>query len=286
MLRVSLIDMYMQQAFPDWQGMPRGRGGQWFNLRYTAYTENHESVSPEIESWARSLYSYEQIKEALRKERARQDKEIASLKSRNILYTGTAVRPYANCVTIYGHLGDCGREHDEGGAEESLVAEHSRVADNQEEHKAQVSHDETLVELEDGEVVSVQDYERLLWECQLFALVSPAALWADNSEQTTERLQIAAEQAHSLWVSEQDIQWRLDHLPRAIRRDVARLQRLLPNDQYCLEPIVTPRGNMVIYVENLSDPMDAVLLRCVEETNILIKQLLDERKREEAGEGG
>src|SRR5947199_2435165 len=39
MLRVSLIDMYMQQAFPDWQGMPRDRGGQWFNLRYKAYIE-------------------------------------------------------------------------------------------------------------------------------------------------------------------------------------------------------------------------------------------------------
>ena len=165
------------------------------------------------------------------------------------------------------------------------MAGHPQVVDDQEACFPHVSYDERLVELEDGEVVSVLDYEWLVWECELLADTSPVALWADASSQTQQLLQRAAEQAHVLWVSEQDIQWRLAHLPRAIRRDIIRLQRVLPNNRYSVEPRVTPRGNMVIHVENLSDPMDAVLLRCVEETNILIKCLLSERECEEVASG-
>lgn len=253
LVRASLIDMFMQHVFPDWRGKPHGRGGQWFNKCYKAYALQEEPVPAEIESWARSPYSYVQIKKALFLERRRQEEELRGDSLR------TFTRPFADCVEIYGLLrrsevSTPPSEVYEDLSDEEGLDELSGVPAGEREHVAGV-------EMEDGTLLSTEQYE------QLHALACEEeerrvkALIADRSEAADEMIRVYAEQ----WVAIS-----LSSLPSAVLTDLEQLRAILSPECYTVKMQLLSGGSCVIAAQSRDDLDNVCLLDDPDQTQRFI----------------
>ena len=264
LVRASMIDMFMQRFFPDWQGPPQGRGGPWFNRAYKAYILQEVSVSPEVESWARSLYSYKQIKKALFLERQRQEEEIKEIQRRSPFATETFQRPFADCVKGYGLLrgGQASTPasevyHDPFPDEETPASQPGEYDGDEMELGA-------VVEMEDGTHLSLEEYEQLEAraleeEChRVKTLVSDPSL-ADLLGDYVEQWGVAGQAS----------------LPAPILSDLQHVQAILDPERYMVDVQFTGRDSCVIKVQSNDDPTNVCMLANSEQTQVFLRRFGD-----------
>ncbi len=263
LVRCAMIDMFMQKAFPDWQGPPQKQGGLWFNRAYKAYALREEPVPSVIESWARSPYHYRQIEKALRRERKRQEEEIAELRRRNPFYAEDFVRPDASCVETYGLLRDekvslpftLFEEDDAAscGTEEIL-------ADLCDEAAAE-SGQEPVVEMEDGACLTTEEYEQLEQRALEEERLRVEALIADPS--LADLLADYVEQ----WVAAA-----LATLPVPVFDDLQHLRAILDPEGYTVDVQVRVGDSYVIKVQSKNDPTNVCVLADPEQTQVFLRR--------------
>ncbi len=261
LVRASMIDMFMQRFFPDWQGPPQGRGGPWFNRAYKAFALQEMPISPEVESWARSLYSYKQIKKALFLERQRQEEEIKEIQRRCPFSTETFQRPFADCVEVYGLL---------RGGQVSVPAseiysdpfpDEDAPAMPPGEHDGNEIEQNDLVEMEDGSLLSFEEYKQLEARALEEERRRVEALIADPS--LVDLLADYVEQ----WVTAG-----LAALPVPVFDDFQHLRAILDPEGYTVDVQVSVGDSYVIKVQSKNDPTNVCVLADPEQTQVFLRR--------------
>lgn len=261
LVRASMIDMFMQRFFPDWQGPPQGRGGRWFNIAYKAYALEEKPVPADIESWARSPYSYKQIKKALFLERQRQEEEIKEIARRNPFSTETFQRPFADCVEIYGLLrgGQAGTPASE--VYHDPFPDRGSPAMPPEEQSDDDLEQGAVIEMEDGSRLTREEYEQL--EKRAFEEESRRvkALIADPS--LSDQLREYVEQ----WVAAG-----LSSLPAPVLDDLQHLRAILDPECYTVDVQFAAANSYAIKVQSLDDPTNVCLLADPEQAQTFLRR--------------
>jgi len=266
LVRASLIDMYLQRSFPDWRGVPRRRGGQWFNKRYKAYVLQEESIQAETESWVRSPYSYEQIKIALKRERHRQEEEISERQRHHFVSSLTPIRPFADCVQTYGLLGDdkplLSLSQIEQEQARSQGERLDRVVMKRTPAVPEQNRQNDEIEMEDGTLLSAEEYDQLQKRAEKEEYSRVRALLSHAADVTGDIVGAYFEQ----WARK-----RLSALPRSLCHDVHQLQAILKPELYTVEVLLSSRRHYAIRVQANDDPTNARFLQGPDQTREFIQ---------------
>src|SRR5947209_3348006 len=112
-----MINVLFQREFPDKKfGPPQGGGSQWFYRTYKRYAAGTLAITPEIQSWLASPYSYSQIESTLKKESERQKRDNAERERAHLPYYGHLIRPLADQYEEINGLADEAGKACEGGS--------------------------------------------------------------------------------------------------------------------------------------------------------------------------
>jgi len=248
LVRASLIDMFMQRTFPNYKGVPDGRGGRWFYTAYNRYVAHPDRVPSDIASWARSDYSYEQIKEALLKERNRQEEEIR----RNPYSAESLTRPDADCVEKYGLLRD---------DQETMPSPDEETSADVVETLIQQG---DLIEMEDGSLLTAPEYEQL----QIRAIEEEKRrvllLLSNPSEEALAMLGTYVE--HCLVAQ-------LDNLPSVVLEDLEKLRGILHPELYTAEVRMVGSSACAIRVQAHGNANNSILLSTTEQVELFIQYI-------------